>query len=438
MNNIKDIAKIAVFMLLAVGGFYACEEGERFGVSSDDTTPPEPPVFDTVHALPGGARIFYKLPADKDVLSIEASFTATNGKLIKSAVSLFAPYLEIFGLPDTLEHTLHLYALDRAGNKSKVQDVKVTPLEPTYSKVANSLEIHPAFGAFMLAWENELKQDVNIFVDFSFSDNGVNRSIRQVFSSVDSVERKFIKGLNLPESETVTLKITVEDLYGNRMEKSDIEPLHLKTDEQLKKEDWLFPLAGTLIGGVGMSNGNCYYGNIKYLNDGNCNDVNHPGQFAFFNVQYNDPANNIKNDPFNVMIDLGDKYVLSRIVTHQRRYWDPASLATNPRGNYYLDYNVGIYNMYYWDGNDEATVGTWKLINRIKIPMPSDGMTDLEIVYQAELGDESMMYPEKPDFTPATRWFRYEVVAPFLNNYGTDLSQASCLAELTLYGRKAQ
>ncbi|GHT69569.1 hypothetical protein AGMMS50239_36540 [Bacteroidia bacterium] len=98
MNNIKrfkNIARIAVFMFLAVGGFYACEEGDRFSISSDDKTPPAAPVFDSLQALPGGARLFYQIPADKDVISIEASFTATNGKLIKSAVSFVAPYLEV-------------------------------------------------------------------------------------------------------------------------------------------------------------------------------------------------------------------------------------------------------------------------------------------------------------------------------------------------------
>jgi hypothetical protein len=432
MNNIR---KIVVFLLLAVA-FFACKEGDRFEISSDDKTPPSAPVFDSVQPLPGGARLFYRIPADEDLISIEASFTATNGKLIKSAVSFFAPYLEIFGFGDTLEKNIQLYALDRAGNQSKVLDVKVTPLEPTYSRVAKSLDVYPAFGAILLTWENELQKDVNLFVDFSYSDNGTRRSIRQAFSSNKAVERQFINDLNLPESETVSVQVTVEDLYGNRTESIDFGQIHLKTDEQISKSNWVLPYRGVFIGGVGMSNGDNFEGRNSYIIDGNINDEYHPsnyGNFAPYSV------NGVElNAPFNFMIDLGDKYELSRIVTHQRRYFDPATLAGNPRGDLYLSNNVGIYKMYYWDGNDDATVGQWKEISQIKIPLPDPGTAVLDIVRMGILGDESLMYPDKPDFTPPTRWFRYQAVAPFDNNYGGALIYANGLSEITLFGRKTK
>ncbi|WP_226995421.1 hypothetical protein, partial [Candidatus Symbiothrix dinenymphae] len=68
MNNFR---KMAILLLLGVGGFYSCAEGERFGISSDDTTPPTPPVFDSVRPLEGGAEFFYKIPSDEDLISIE-------------------------------------------------------------------------------------------------------------------------------------------------------------------------------------------------------------------------------------------------------------------------------------------------------------------------------------------------------------------------------
>jgi hypothetical protein len=443
MNNIRNIA---IFLLFAMMGFYACEEGERFGISSGDTVPPGAPKVDSAVALPGGARIYYKLPADEDLISIEASFTTTNGKVIKSAVSFFAHHLDIYGLPDTLEHTIQVYAVDRAGNKSEAVPVKVNPLEPTYSRVAKSLEVYPAFGSLLIAWKNELGQDVNVFVDFSYSENGTPRSLRQAYSSRDTAERKFIKGLNLPESEKINVQVTVEDIYGNHTEIKDIEPLRMQTDEQLKKSDWVFPLPGTAIGGSYMSNGNSYYGNIAYLNDGNINDLLHPGQYAIFSTAYNDAANHIINSPATIMIDLGAKYELSRIVTHQARFYHLSQFDDNPplplKGNYYGNGNIGRYDMFRWEGADDGSVGNWILINRITLPQPGigmpAGMTDLEIVYHAELGDESMMYPEKPDFTPATRWFKYVSVAPFLNNYSElPLQVNNNMAELTLYGRKA-
>ncbi|GAP73133.1 DUF4959 domain-containing protein [Candidatus Symbiothrix dinenymphae] len=443
MNNFR---KIAILLLVVVAGFYSCEEGGRFGISSDDTTPPSPPVFDTVWALPGGARIFYEIPADEDVISIEASFTATNGKLIKSAVSFFAPYLEVFGLPDTTEQTLQLYALDRAGNQSTVLSVKVKPEEPAYRRVANSLNVYPAFGAILLTWENvwqkdgivqqdSTQRDVNVYVDFSYPDNGQQRSIRQVISSNKDVERQFINGLNLSESEPVSVQVTVEDLYGNRTASIDTM-IRLKTDKQLDKSKWVLPAPGVLIEGVAMSNGGVYDGKNELVIDGLVNDELHPSNYAYF-------ANNLPiNVPFNFMIDLRDKYELSRIVTHQRRFFDPTTLAANPRGDLYLTNNVGIYKMYYWNGDDDDPVndasGQWVEISEIKIPVPEPSATILDIVRMGKLGDESLMYPDSATFTPATRWFRYEVIAPFDESYGGSLQSANSLSEITLYGRKAE
>jgi hypothetical protein len=446
MNNIRNIA---IFLLFAMMGFYACEEGERFGISSDDKIPPDAPVLDSVIPLYGGARIVYTIPdtkANEDLLSIEAAFTATNGKVVKSAVSFFASSLEIYGFGDTLEHTLDLYALDRAGNKSAVVPVKVKPLEPTYSRVARSLKVYPAFSAFMVAWKNELMQDVNVFVDFNYSDKGTPRSLRQVYSSRDTAERKVISGLNLPESEPVSVQVTVEDLYGNRMLRSDITPLHLMTQEKLDKSKWVFPVGGTIIGGTPMSSGDNNEGRMKCLTDGFIDDMLHPVNYAFFNnlvipghgYYLPPPTNNIAIPDgvlANVMIDLGAKYELSSIVTHQRRTVSAAGPYDNAVGNYYGAYNINKYEMYYWDGNDDGTVNNategWKLINTVNIPVPV-GLRPLEIIQQADQGDAFMMYPEEPKFTPATRWFTYRALSEY-----SGTNYRACLAELTLYGKKA-
>lgn len=252
MNN---IIKTAIFLLLVFAGFYSCKEGDRFEISSDDKTPPGVPVLDSVQPLPGGARLFYQLPADRDLASIEASFTATNGKLIKSAVSFLAPHLDVFGFGDTLSHTIQLYALDMAGNKSKSVDVTFFPLEPAYSKVVKTLTVKPAFSALVVDWKNDLQQNITVFVDFTYSDNGTKRSLSQVYSSIKLTERYFIDGLN--PQETVNVKVSVEDLYGNKSEVIDMGELHMLSDEQLDKRKMTLPDPGFLMGGKYMSYGDC-------------------------------------------------------------------------------------------------------------------------------------------------------------------------------------
>lgn len=440
----KEIRKMAILLLVGVSGFYACEEGERFGISSGDTTPPTAPVFDSVQRLPGGGRLFYQIPPDEDVISIEASYTAANGKLIKSAASFMAPYLEVYGLPDSLEHTIQLYALDRAGNQSRSVDVTFEPLKPAYLKVAKGLTVKPAFGALLVEWENELKQDITVFVDFTFPFNGAQRSMSQVYSSRDSIEHQFIKGLNLSEQEAVSVKVTVEDLYGNRSETVDKGSLHLFTDSELDKSKFVLLNPGDTIGGVRMGYGSSFQGQIEWLIDDKIDYLTGYGKWEGVVANYAcwgvytvmiDGVNVNAQRNWNILIDLGDKYELSRIVTHQA--WtnsSRANMSPTNRGFYYGEWNVAIYNMYWWDGNDAATVGEWKLIQQVKIPMPSADMGVMDIIRQAIAGDEALMYPDDPDYTPATRYFRYQCVNGFANNYN---GTAEVLAELTLYGKKA-
>src|SRR3546814_2358569 len=50
------------------------------------------------------------------------------------SASYFADSLEVYGFADTSEYTVQLYAVDRAGNRSEVVNVPVTPLEPARSE----------------------------------------------------------------------------------------------------------------------------------------------------------------------------------------------------------------------------------------------------------------------------------------------------------------
>jgi hypothetical protein len=446
MNNIRNIA---ILLLLVFAGFYSCKEGDRFEISSDDKIPPSAPVFDSVQALPGGARLFYKIPADEDLISIEASFTAANGKLVKSAVSFYAKSLDVFGFADTLEHTLQLYALDKAGNKSATVDVHVTPLKPAFIKVAESLTIKPSFTALMVSWENELQQSINIYVDFSYSLNGTTRSVRQAISSKKLTDRQFIKDLDIPGTEPVRVHFSVADIYGNESESYDLGELHVMRDEMLDKSKMRLPEIGAEIGKeesgspVYMSNGNLSMGNTACLIDGileytgtsfTINVADFQGNWNMTKV-VNGVTRTVDvnaNPCWNVILDLGDYYEISRIITHQKwTYGHLNQMVLNNVGWLYTYGNVGIYRVYWLD---EAT-GVWKRINETKIPMPPSDYSNMEILLEAVKGNEAFMYPDDPDFTPRTRYFRYEGVKGFGTNYTYAAGQ---LTEMTLYGRKAR
>jgi hypothetical protein len=126
------------------------------------------------------------------------------------------------------------------------------------------------------------------------------------------------------------------------------------------------------------------------------------------------------------MINLGEEYELSRIVTHQR------CDGEGVRGQYYMGENVGIYAMYIWDGAADGSEGRWDSICEHKILFPS--VSDIELKQLGQAGDMAYFYPDDPQFTRPTRWFRYEALRAFTGNYtGTGCTG---LSEITLYAKK--
>jgi hypothetical protein len=73
------------------------------------------------------------------------------------------------------------------------------------------------------------------------------------------------------------------------------------------------------------------------------------------------------------------------------------------------------------------------LVSQHQIPVPV-GLSNTELVKVGHAGDEALMYPDNPHYTRPARWFRYEALYSFLNNYTN--TGANVLSELTLYGKK--
>jgi hypothetical protein len=423
MKTIKYVFLFVMFLT----GLFACKEGGRFEFASDDSVPPESPVFRKYKPLNGGARLFYDVPKDEDLLSINAEFTVANGQLAWFAVSYYVDSLDVYGMADTAVQTVQLYAMDRAGNKSPVTAVPVKPLESMISKVLKSIEVKPAFGSFFVNWTNELKQSVNVYIDFSFNDNGTQRSYTRVYSSTKDSMRVFITDLEMVSpQDPIAVKVHVEDLYGNVSETVDAGQIFLYEDFLIPKDRWLLPASVDSVGGVRMVDGNRMEGLNARVIDGIIN-IDESAQYLNTSGSYSHQTSPFKG--WNFMIDLGDKYELSRILTHQRRYGDSPTPYT--KGALYTIYNVAVYNLYIMDDETEE----WEFVSQIKIPVPT-GMMDADIIRMGIAGDMNYMFPDAPKFTKPTRWLRYEALKGFGSNYTS--TDVYCLAEITLYGRKAE
>jgi hypothetical protein len=425
MNKYFYIA--ASFMALLFICF-ACEEDKRFEIYSDDSTPPDVPIIKGTKQLNGGARIYFTPPDNNDILSVNAEYVSpSTGKPVIFSASYFNDSLDVLGLGDTNEHTIDVYALDRGGLRSSIVPVKIIPLEPVVSRVEKTLKIVPGFSSFFTDWRNELEQTVNIFVNFDYTLNGKEEHKQVIYTSLDTTGREFVRNLNLGPQDKIDVRVRITDLYGNTTGDMNKGPIYLMTDEKLDKSLWTIPDTNDSIAGIPMCYGNEKEGRIKYIFD----DI--IDSYSLSNYMHTGSKGRTglgANVPWNYLIDLGGYYELSRIVTHQR-HGTAGDLAPMARGQYYGSENVGRFAVYYLA--ETADSNYWVKMSEHKIPIPV--ANDMDLFRAGQAGDMVYMFPENPQFSPKTRWFRYEALNSFSDNYtGTG---CNCLSEITLYGRKS-
>lgn len=413
---------VAAFIVL----LFSCEEEAVHFGTSNDKTPPGQPTQISYTPLYGGARFHYSVPDDEDLLNIEARYTNKDGQSFSFAASYFVDSLDIYGFGDTINYDVELYAVDRAGNKSVPVIVSVRPLESAIARVIKSLDLKPAFGAFFIDWTNELEQSINVYVDFNYSQNGEEKQFTSVFSSNLENDRRFVEDLDLGQDQPINVEVRVSDIYGNISDPVDMGQITLLEDGVINKDNWFLPLANDSIGGVPQAFGDNVEGRLVSVVDG---IIDEGSNLNFMHTGGRGRTGNSSdgNMPWNVIIDLGDYYELSRIITHQRHMDFCGDLC---QGQYYRGENVGIFRVYIFDDATQE----WELITENKIEVPV-GLSELEIVKKGKEGDMAYMFPDDPQYTKPTRWVRYEAVKGFGGNYTLD--GGNCLSEITYYGRKS-
>ncbi|MCD7937648.1 MAG: DUF4959 domain-containing protein [Tannerellaceae bacterium] len=254
---------IAAILLTGIG---ACKEEGRYEPERNGGVPGTVSNV-TYQPLYGGARFFYDIPDDEDLLQIEAEYTNKQNKTFMFTSSYFVDSLDVYGFPDMNEYTVKLYAVNRAGERSAAYPVTVNPLEPAYTRVLNSIEVKPGFSSFFLDWVNELEQNVNVYVDFDYTQNGESHNLLAVFSSNLEEDRRFVNDLELSNTDPVHVRVRVEDMYGNITDFVDKGTIYLLEDIKIPKELWELPNPNDSIGGVPMCFGDAKEGRNRYVID---------------------------------------------------------------------------------------------------------------------------------------------------------------------------
>ena len=148
------------FLFFMLGG---CKEDKLEPIEQDGTAPA--PVSNIVaERISGGARLSYTLPQEDDLLYVVASYRLSNGKQREFKSSFYTNSLTVEGFPDTTEHKIELYCVDKSGNRSQSVIVPVRPGKPPVVETYESLQIVPDFGGINVTYKNSSKADLAIQV----------------------------------------------------------------------------------------------------------------------------------------------------------------------------------------------------------------------------------------------------------------------------------
>lgn len=155
--------KIFYLLLFVSALIFGCTELKDWA-DAKDSIPPGKVINPVSESLPGGARITYSLPADKDLLGVKAvySFSDQDLELREAFSSAFKDTIEIYGFPDTKQRSISLYCIDKSGNESEAVSLTITPTTPPVQLISESLKLSATFGGVLMKWENEYKADVAI------------------------------------------------------------------------------------------------------------------------------------------------------------------------------------------------------------------------------------------------------------------------------------
>ncbi len=200
-------------LLLAMVIFTSCTEDE-LGPFFNDGTPPPAVTEVQVENLPGGAKISYKVPEDKDILLVEAKYRLDNGKEVYARSSIFNNFVEIVGLRKAEPQNVEIFTVDKGGNKSAGQSVTIEPTTSPIDLLQQSFVLEPTFGGALIKFDNPTGSRFEIQLIMEEEVKGVKADVHNQSTFIENpdVKSHIFRGF---ESEETTFKVLAIDRWDN-------------------------------------------------------------------------------------------------------------------------------------------------------------------------------------------------------------------------------
>ena len=179
----QNILKLLVLLFPII--LFSCEDKVLEPYVKD---PVAPGIIEirSVTPLPGGLRIEYNLPDDKDLLYVKAVYSLVGGATAEVKASYYDNKLDVLGFGDTLEHKITFYAVDRSENLSLAVETKGFPLKAPVKLIEETLNISANFGGARFKWVNDTEAAVSILIFGQDTITGELVNVHTIYTSQKS------------------------------------------------------------------------------------------------------------------------------------------------------------------------------------------------------------------------------------------------------------
>lgn len=342
---------------------------------------------------PGEVKIAYKLPADPNLLYVEAKWMH-KGVERNAKSSYYSDTLTLQGFGDTSEYDVRIYSVDKAERRSEPVTVKVKPLTPPVKEVLKSLAVKPDFGGVNISFVNPTQTNV-VITAFTVGDSGEILPADAFYTNLPEYSFS-IRNMDATEKK---FGIFVKDRWDNYSDTlyTTLTPLfELQLNKALFKEYIPYP--------------------------GDVNDNIYSAAYPMRNLWDNGTAIFVTKQgiqtPLSFTIDLGVKAKLSRMKYLQRQ-----STAF-----YFTSGTPELFEVY--GSNNPSPDGgwsSWTLLQSCVSKKPSGlplGTVSNDDLALAKVG-EDFNFPANAD---AYRYLRFKVTKTYGN------ANNITFAELTFWG----
>lgn len=354
----KKEIKTFIGIFLALLGFAAlfpgCKKSDHYReLDSSDKTKPGVVTNVRVRNINGASIISYSLPANNNLLYVQANYAINNGVSRQTKSSYFLDTIRVEGFHSSKDYTVTLYAVSRANIQSEPVTVTVHPDTPYYQLVRKSIKLSPDFGGLNIKAKNINKS--NIGMNFVSIDPATNRFViqDQHFTSTDSINYS-VRGYR---PDPTRFGVFVTDEFGNVSDTSIVSLTPLYEELLDKSKFFNFPLPSDAVIGYG--------GIVPYLWDGQTQEVNGFQPWSTL------PGTLGATKRIQCTFGVGRSYKLSHFKMYFRGYG-----YDNPK-------NFTIYGSSSDNPGDAATigglpfgtqVGDWVVIGNYRVPDPPSGL----------------------------------------------------------------